>query len=89
MAARGTFSKLKAFLVGGGVNIYGVMVVGANANTNIAISGLKANAQIIAVLDLTTPADLGAHVSKVVAGNFQLDTTSATKNLFVIYAQKA
>lgn len=87
MAGLGKLWKLRDRISGDGVDIKTVMVAGANANTNIAIAGLKADAQILGCVDLTTPADMGAHVSKVAAGSIQLDTATAAKNLLVTYAQ--
>lgn len=95
MAGLGKFSRLKARLAGGGVEIKMVLVAGAGANTNIAISGLKANAQILGCVQLegsatyTAPTDRGANVSKVTAGNIQLNTSTTGDDLLVIYAQPA
>lgn len=89
MALTGKFQRLKAKLAGGGVEVHQVLVAGAGANTNIAITGIKANAEVLAIIDVTTPADMTSHWSKVTAGNIQLDTTTSAKNLLVLYAQPA
>lgn len=87
MAGLGKLWKLRDRISGGGIDLKTVMVAGALANTNIAIAGLARNAQILGVVDLTTPADKGANVSLVKAGAIQLNATTAAKNLLVTYAQ--
>lgn len=87
MAGLGYLWKLRARISGDGVDIKTVMVAGAGANADIAVAGLKRSAQILGVIDLTTPADKGANVSLVKAGAFQLNATTAAKNLLVTYAQ--
>lgn len=83
------FWKLRAKLAGGGLDVKQVLVTGAAANTNIAIAGLKADAQILGCIDLTDSLDELANVSKVAAGDIQLSTDTTAKKLIVLYAQHA
>lgn len=87
MAGLGKLWKLRDRISGGGVDLKAVMVAGTTANTDIAVAGLKLSAQILGVIDLTTPADQGANLSLVKAGAVQLSVTTAAKNLLVVYAQ--
>lgn len=83
------FWKLKAKLTGGGLDVKQVLVAGAAANTDIAIAGLKADAQILGCIDLTDALDELANVTVVKAGAIQLSTVTTAKNLAVLYAQHA
>lgn len=87
MAGLGNLWRHRARISGDGVNLYQKLVAGAAANTDIAIAGLRRDAQILGVIDVTTPADQGANLSLVKAGAIQLSVTTAAKNLLVTYAQ--
>ncbi len=88
--ALGKLSALRSKLAGGGVELKSAVVSGAAADTNIAVSGLSLQAQILAVVmfDTGVPSDVGSEVSISAAGQIQLSTTDSTGNkLLVIYAQ--
>lgn len=65
-------------------NLKQVIVAGANANTNIAISGIKSTDTIVAAIDITTPAILTLP-TVTSAGNIQFTGSTAAKNLIITY----
>ena len=89
--ALGAFEKLRDALAGGGVQFKFAIAAGAAANTNIAVAGLRADAELIAVIQFAagTPSDVGAVASITSAGNIQLTSVSTGDQLLVVYAQRA
>ena len=90
MAGLGKFHKLRSRRMGRGTDLKWAVVSGAAANTNIAISGLRLDAQILAVIMVAAgvPSDVGSEVVIASAGNIQLTTTNSTGNkLMVMYEQ--
>lgn len=95
--ALGAFEKLRDALGGSGIEFKVKVVAGAAINTNIAISGIRKDAELLAVLQVepdngvtgTMLTDRASEASVTSAGNIQLTTTNTTgKQLLVVYAQK-
>ena len=61
------------------------IVTGANAATNIAITGLAAEDKILKILNLTDLADVDPAGLVITAGNFKITASTAAKKLLVIW----
>jgi CRP-like cAMP-binding protein len=93
--AAGKFSRLRAAIVGRGVEIKSALVAGAAANTNIAIAGIRKNgAELLMVIRLegsgtyAAPVDLIGETAVTSDGNIQTSATATTgDHLLVLYAQ--
>lgn len=62
-------------------------VVGAAADTNIAVAGIEVGDELLSVVDKANGgADFTADASVTSAGNIQITVATGTLNLHVIYA---
>lgn len=60
-------------------------VTGANADTNIAVTGLAVGDNIKHIVNLTDLADVALAGMTITAGNFKITASTATKKLLVIW----
>jgi hypothetical protein len=94
--ARGSIRKFGARFGGRTPDLTTVVVAGANANTNIAVAGIKTTDQLVSVVELPgvgeaagqVPVDRTAVTAITSAGNIQATVatnTSADRRLLVTY----
>lgn len=96
MASSSTQKKLRALFAGSGMTIKSGFGVGAAADTNIAITGIKLGDVIVAAFELTPhPAVAGladvlktnllSDIAVTSNGNVQCDTLATTNNQVLVF----
>lgn len=86
--AKGNLSKLAARASGKPRELKFNVVSGANANTNIAISGIKRNSLLVTVIEIPASSavtDRTATTSVTSDGNIQCTASTAGNQLLVVW----